>query len=233
MDFSMEQIPSIVEVAALSQACRLKDIEKLCNIAKAYNCAATNVHPCFLTYTLKNTLGYEGIKKCVSISYPLGSDLTSVKVYSAKQTEIMGAEEIDLVINMNAFLSGNLAYVKQEIDAVCDCVKLPVTVIIEAAQMNESEISTAAKLVSKTKAAYLKNSTGFFETQLSANTFSILKESLSEVVQLKAAGQVAGIDELLQIAELGVQRFSMDANAASALFKKLDRELGRKTATVL
>lgn len=232
MEYTMENIPRLLEIAALRRVTRLKDIEYLCNIAKAWGCAATIVHPCFLTFTLKNTVGYEGILKCAAISYPLGADLTSVKVYAAKQADIMGAQEVSVAINMNAFVSGNYGYVKQEIDAVCDSVKAPVTVTMETSMLEGEELVKSARLVSKTKAACLQTSTGFWESTPTAEVLTVLRESLDEGIQLKAAGDVASAQELLELAALGVDRFNLDMECALHILQDADKALGREPVTL-
>ena len=59
----------------------------------------------------------------------------------------MGAQEIDMVMNIGAFLSGNLKYTKQDITAVCEAVKVPVKVIIETALLDNTQIAKASELV--------------------------------------------------------------------------------------
>jgi deoxyribose-phosphate aldolase len=222
---SYEALPGMTDITSVFAEARLSDIEYICNVAKAYGCAATMVNPCYLNFTFKNLIGYDSILKDAAICFPLGCDLTSVKVYSAKQAEIMGAQEIDMMMNVSAFLSGNLKYTKHDIDAVCDSVKVPVKVVIEASLLNDKEIASAAELVAKTKAAYGKTNTGFYDKPTTMDTIRIIKDAVGDSIKIKASGGIRSKEAMLEMAEMGVSRFGIRGPAAHAIFKDMTRRL--------
>lgn len=232
MDIYMESLPGMVDVTQVSAQARLQDIQLICNIAKAYQCAATMVNPCYLSYTIKNTIGCDTILNAAAICFPLGCDLTSVKVYAAKQSEIMGAQEIDMMMNVGAFLSGNMNYVRNDIQAVCDSVKVPVKVVLETSLLSDTEIGIAAEQIAKTNAAFIKTNTGFYEKPTTVETIKLIKNAVGDDIKLKASGGIRSIEDMLQMAEMGVNRFGISGTHALAIFQQIDKELKRESPEV-
>ncbi len=94
--------------------------------------------------------------------FPLGATTSAVKAYETKEAIQNGADEIDMVINVGALKSGNLALVETDIHAVVEASgdKL-VKVIIEACLLTNEEKVLACQLAQKAGADYVKTSTGF------------------------------------------------------------------------
>ena len=232
MDISLESLPGMVDVTAIMADARLSDIEFTCKVAKTYACKSTIVNPCYLTYTIKNTIGYDDLLNGTTAGFPFGSELTSVKVYAAKQAELMGAQEIDMVMNLGAFLSGNIKYARQDIQAVCESVSLPVKVIIEAALLKDTEIAAAAELVARAGAAFVKTNTGLYQKPTTAEQVRIIKDAVGDSVLIKASGGIRTADGMLAMIEAGADRFGIGARSALAIFSEIDQKLGRKTPEI-
>ncbi len=226
MDIGIESLAGVLELSNLSSTARLIDIESLCKAAVQHGCAGTMVNPCFLSCTIKNTVGMESMVRAAGMSYPFGCDLTSVKVYGAKQLEIMGAQEISVVMNHSAFLSGNTKYVRQEIEALCECVKLPVNIMVESSKLSEAELSQAALIISKTRAASMQDGTGLIEFAPNAKAIEIMREALPEEICLKSAAGFEHAQEMLDFAKLGVERFRIDAAKAELVFAEIASAAG-------
>ncbi len=232
MSINIETLPGMVDVTAIMADARISDIEFTCRVAKAYRCRSIIVNPCYLTYALKNTIGHDHILKGTTAGFPLGSELTSVKVYAAKQAEIMGAQELDIVMNVGAFLSGNLKYTRQDIDAVCESVKIPVKVIVEAALLSDTELFAAAALVSKTKAAFVKTNTGLYQKPTTVAQVQIIHDAVEGRIPIKASGGIRSLADLLNMVDAGASVFGIGAKSAHAIFQEIDRTLKRDTPPI-
>ncbi len=232
METGIESLPGIVDVCALKADVKVKDVERVCSVVRAYGCAGTLVNPCYLSCSIRNTIGLE-IDRSVAVSSPLGCDLTSVKVYSAKQSELMGASTVDMVMNVSAFLSGNKKYTFQDINAVCECVKIPVRVIMETSVLNEDETAAAAGLIAKTKAACVVTATGFGDETVTVQTVGIIKSAVGDSLEIKVSGGISGIEEMLELAGAGANRFGLCETRAVELFREIDARLGREPVEIL
>lgn len=120
------------------------------------------VYPCFAE-VVKDTLEVEGVEiACVSGSFPSSQALLEVKVAETALALKDGATEIDMVMSVGKFLSGNYAEVCdeiQELKAVCG--EKALKVILETGDLvTMSNIKKASILAMYAGADYIKTSTG-------------------------------------------------------------------------
>ena len=227
--FSLEDLPRMIDMTSIYADSRLCDIDRVCDITKAYHCASTIAFPCYLTYTIKNTIGYDDILHGSVTGFPYGGELTSAKVYEAKQLELMGAQEIDMVMNVGAFLSGNLKYAKQDMATVCESVKVPVKVIIETAFLDDIQIAKAAELAVGAGAKFVKTSTGLHGKPTTVEMIRIMKDAIGDSALIKAAGGIRDVDTMLEMIDAGVSRFGLGVRSADPIFREIDKRLNRES----
>ena len=120
------------------------------------------VYPCFAA-AVSNTLQVDGVEvACVSGSFPSSQALIEVKVAETALAIKDGATEIDMVLSVGKFLSGDYESVCDEISelkAVCGDKKLKV--ILETGCLPNAEAIKIASLLSMYAGAdYIKTSTG-------------------------------------------------------------------------
>ena len=90
------------------------------------------------------------------------STCTEAKAFEAKSAVSLGAQEIDMVINIGALKDQNFNFVEQDIAAVKKaCGPALLKVIIETCLLTDAEKVIACKLAVKAGADYVKTSTGF------------------------------------------------------------------------
>lgn len=225
---ALETLPSMIDITAVAADTRICDVDRVCDIAKAYHCASAISLPCYLSYIIKNTIGYDDILHGSAVGFPYGGELTSSKVYEAKQLELLGADELDMVMNIGAFLSGNLKYAKQEITTICESVKVPVKVIIETALLTDAQIAKAAEMVAEAGAPWVKSSTGVHEKGTTLEMVRIMKDAVGDKVKIKAAGGIRDLDMMLEMIDAGVERFGLGVRSAEGIFRELDGRIGRE-----
>lgn len=227
--FSLEDLPRMIDMTSIYADSQLKDIDRVCDIAKAYHCASTIAFPCYLSYTIKNTIGYDDVLHGSVTGFPFGGELTSAKVYEAKQLELMGAQEIDMVMNVGAFLSGNQKYTKQDMTTVCESVKVPVKVIIETSFLNDAQIATAAELAVAAGAKFVKTSTGLHGRPTTVHMIKTIKDAIGDSALIKAAGGIRDVDTMLEMIDAGASRFGLGVRSAEPILREIDTRLARES----
>lgn len=107
---------------------------------------------------LKKGLEGTDVKVCTVVGFPLGATTSAVKAFETKEAIQNGADEIDMVINVGALKSGNLALVESDIRAVVEASgdKL-VKVIIEACLLTDQEKIVVCQLAQKLGLTLLKH----------------------------------------------------------------------------
>lgn len=126
------------------------------------NVAAICVYPNF-AQVVKDTLEVEGINiACVSGGFPSSQTFTEVKIAETAMALADGADEIDIVIPVGAFLSGDYETMCEEIMELKEtCKEHHLKVILETGALKTaSNIKKASILSMYSGADFIKTSTG-------------------------------------------------------------------------
>lgn len=143
-------------------------VEKVNNFSHIYpdmpNVAAMCVYPNF-TSILKNALEVEDVKiACVSGGFPSSQTFIEVKIAETAMAIMEGADEIDMVISVGKFLSGDyetLCDEIQELKDVAENKQKHLKVILETGSLQSAEnIKKASILAMYSGADFIKTSTG-------------------------------------------------------------------------
>lgn len=225
-------LPGLTDVTAIAANTTKDDVRFACSLAKAYVTAAVCVNACWLGAVRKELAGASGILPAATAAFPFGAELTAVKIYSAEQTALSGAREIDMVMNVGAFLSGDADLVRRETELVCSTVDVPVKVIVEAALLGDEELAAAARLVADAGARFVKTNTGLYDKPVTPEQVRIIRDAVGDRAQIKASGGIRTMQTMLALREAGADRFGIGARSAYAIFAEIDRELGRSTPEI-
>lgn len=189
-------------------------IDQLCDEAIEYDFASVCVNPTWVSYCAKR-LENSDVNVCTVIGFPLGANTSEVKAFEAKDAISKGADEVDMVINIGALKDGNDDLIYEEIKAVVDasshhCVK----VIIETCLLSDEEKVRACLLAKRAKATFVKTSTGFSTGGATPEDVKLMKDTVGDELQVKAAGGVRNHDDLLKVVEAGATRIGTSAGVA-------------------
>jgi deoxyribose-phosphate aldolase len=169
-----------------------EDIIKLCNEAMEHGFYGVCVAPYFVQLA-KKTLKKSEVKIISVAGFPFGYNTVSSKVEETKKAINSGADEVDMVANISAFKSGDLAAVQNDIQAVvtaCHLQNKLVKVIIETCYLNEEEIKLLCKICADCEADFVKTSTGFGPEGASVEAVKIMRKCLPTKIKIKAAGGI-------------------------------------------
>lgn len=186
-------------------------IEVLCNEAREYDFMSVCVNPSQIELCKKLLEGSD-VVVCTVVGFPLGATLTSVKVFEAQEALRLGASEVDMVINIGALKEGRTQFVEDEIRAIKEAVGDKILkVIIETALLTEEEIVIASQLVVKAGADFVKTSTGFSTAGATVEHVALMKQTVGDKAQVKAAGGVRNTDDLKEMIAAGATRIGTSA----------------------
>ena len=195
-----------IDETNLNPTATLKDIKLLCDNAKKYNFKCVCVHPCNISVARK-FLDDSEVKVCTVIGFPLGQNTTNIKVLEAKEAIELGAEEIDMVINIGRLKDMDYEYIKNEISEIRNITKnLILKVIIETCYLSMEEIKLMTEICSELKVNYIKTSTGFGERGASIEDIDIMNNFKSDNLKIKASGGIRSYKEALDMINHGASR---------------------------
>ncbi len=115
-----------------------------------------------LVETARSVVGDRIHVAAVATAFPSGRASLDVKLMDTKEAVAAGADEIDMVIDRGAFLSGDYAKVAREIEAVKQaCGSAHLKVILETGELKTLDnVKRASYLAMRSGADFIKTSTG-------------------------------------------------------------------------
>jgi len=200
-----EEILSHVDHTLLKATATWEDIKSLCDDALTYKTASVCVPQ---TYVKQINEHYNSkVNICTVVGFPLGYNSTESKVAETVQALADGANEIDMVINIAAVKNKNYSLVENEINEIKKaCGEHILKVIIETCYLTEEEKVEMCKIISNTKANYIKTSTGFGTGGATFDDIKLFKKNIRPTLLIKAAGGIKSIEDLNKFLELGCDR---------------------------
>jgi len=191
---TQKEVAQKIDLAVLRPDATESDVLKGCEQAKFWGVKSLVVLPCWLELVVRELEGSEVVPSTV-IAFPFGAETTEVKAATAKWAVQIGAGELDMVMAIGRFKSGNYDYVRRDIEAVVEAAKgirsdVIVKVIVETGYLTDEEKRTAAQIVEAAGADFVKTSTGFGPKGATVEDVKLLKQSVSEQVKVKAAGGI-------------------------------------------
>ena len=185
---------------------RKKDIDKIISEAKEYGFKTIWVNSSWVKYAADKLKNHEvGITSVVG--FPLGAMSTAAKAFEAKIAIDHGADEIDMVIQIGKLKDQEYEYVLNDINKVKEAIGTKtLKVIIETALLTQEEAIKATEIVKKSKAEFVKTSTGFSYRGASKEDIKMMKEIMKDEKQIKAAGGVKTPQDLEDMIALGATR---------------------------
>lgn len=200
------EINKYIDHTNLNNTAVLKDIEKLCNEAIKYGFASVCVYPYYVPLAsslLKDT----NVDVCTVVGFPSGMSTKEVKVFEAINAVELGADEIDMVINISALKNKDYEYVKEEIEEIRDAIDGKVLkVIIETCLLTKEEIIKMTEICNETFVNFIKTSTGFSKYGARKEDVELIKEHKGEVLEIKASGGIKSYKDACDMIKAGATR---------------------------
>jgi deoxyribose-phosphate aldolase len=225
-----EQLAKVIDHSLLRPELTEADVIAGCELAHRYNVATVCVKPCHVTLAAEALAESDVIVSTV-VGFPHGGSRTEVKVSEAELAIEDGALELDMVLNIGQLRSGKHNFVGADIKAVCDTAHArgaKVKVIFENAYLTDEEKVIACKLSEEAGADWVKTSTGFAPSGATLADLRLMRETVSQKVQVKAASGVRSLDTILPVIDVGCTR--VGATATAAILDEFERRGGRKAS---
>jgi deoxyribose-phosphate aldolase len=220
---SLKTLAKMIDHSLLHPTMTDKAIVSGCELAREYNVATACIKP-YAIRLAKSILDGTAVGVCAVIAFPHGNSTAAIKLREAEEAVASGAVEIDMVVNIGKVLGEDWDYVSSEIKAVNTAVVRAgaiLKVIFENDYLEDAHIIRLCKICSGHAVAFVKTSTGYgfvkqpngFYSYAGAtdHALRLMREHSAAGVQVKAAGGVRTLDDLLRVRELGVTRIGATA----------------------
>jgi deoxyribose-phosphate aldolase len=201
-----KELARMIDSTLLNPLSTRDQVERLCDEAKSYGVYAVCINSAWIPFAVKALLGTE-VKVSSTVGFPLGASLSEVKAFEAQTVVDLGAAEVDMVMNIGALKSQDVASVREDIEQVVKaCKEALVKVIIETGYLNDEEKVQACKLAREAGAAFVKTSTGFGSGGATVADVMLMRKTVGERFGVKAAGGIRTFKDCVAMIDAGANR---------------------------
>lgn len=214
--YTKEQVAKTIDHAVLKPEMTDADLKANAEMCIKNNVFSMCVKPCDIS-AAKELLKNSDVKVSCVLSFPHGADATPVKAFQAKQAVEDGTDEIDMVINIGKFLSGDYKYVVNDIRAVVEVAhqsNVLVKVIQESGYLTLEQIAKACELSYMGGADFVKTSTGFGPGGAKPEYIEMMLKTVGDKMQVKASGGIRTWEDAVAFLEQGAGRLGVGSTEA-------------------
>jgi len=207
-------LAGLIDHTLLKPEATRDDIRKLCSEAARFGFASVCIHPWNVPLAAE-LLRSTNVKVCTVIGFPLGATLSQVKIYEAEEAIKLGAQEVDMVINVGALKSGQDDMVESDIRGVVDVAHRSgaiCKVILETSLLTTEEKVRASLASKKAGADFVKTSTGFNTGGATAEDVALMRAVVGSEIGVKASGGVRTLEDLKKMVCAGATRIGASAS---------------------
>lgn len=190
-------------------------IVKLCEEAAFYKFAAVCINPCWISLAVSVLRG-EGVRIATTIGFPLGANHINVKRVEAVEAIRVGAQELDMVMNIGALKSGDRRLVQTDIAAVAKVAHnhgAILKVILETPLLTLEEKILSCELSLAAKADFVKTATGFFGGA-TVDDVALMRGVVGDRAKVKASGGIRTASTAHEMLDAGADRIGASASVA-------------------
>lgn len=220
---TLNELAKMIDHSLLHPTMSDDEVKAGCELSRDCNVATACVKP----YSIRQAVGIlEGtdVMTCAVIGFPHGNSTTGIKVVEAESAALAGAREIDMVVNNGKVKSGDWDYVRREINLINQATVAAgsiLKVIFENDYLTTEEIIKLCGICSGVNVAFVKTSTGYGFVKQADGQYNYKGATMEHLklmrlhtaphIQIKAAGGVRTLDDLLAVRALGVTRIGATA----------------------
>ena len=191
------------------------EIDRLCQEAREYGFWSVCVNSRWVSRA-KAQLQGSSVKVCCVVGFPLGAMDAESKAFETRQAVAHGADEIDMVLNVGALKSGDLALVEQDIRSVVQAAPGRITkVILETGLLTDEEKVQTCLICKTAGAGFVKTSTGFAKGSAATEAdIALMRKTVGPDLGVKASGGVRSLADAQKMLAAGATRIGASSGVA-------------------
>ena len=192
-------------------------LKKICEYSLHFNFSAICTTPIRIAEA-KDYIGKKETTKLIAlISFPFGESPIQIKRKEAEWSFENGADQIDIVPNINALMQGKINLFAEEIASICE-LGLPTRVILNTKKLEPKYIKIAIEAAIDAGVIGIQSTDGFGQS-INANDINQLKKIICSRCEIKAVGGIKNLNQAFEIIEAGA------TNIGTSFGKELIEEL--------
>jgi deoxyribose-phosphate aldolase len=218
----LDELAKTIDLTVPSPRSSPKAVAKLCDQAGELHVASVCVLPQHVAAAAELTHGGD-VRVAVVVGFPLGSEPLAKKVAEAEAAVGQGADEIEIVLNVQAMLEADFRLARDELLAIARAARTKganmkgawplVKVVVETSQLDEKRTRLACKIAEEVEADFVQTSSGFGPDGTTVFDVELLREWLPDQLAVKASGRIGTTADLYAMLNAGAGRIGTPAAA--------------------
>jgi deoxyribose-phosphate aldolase len=203
----------MMDHAVLNPAMTENDIRRAAAMCRARGVGNLCVRPTDAALAA-SLLNASATTVAVVVGFPHGASRSEVKALEARLAIGDGASELDMVMNIGKFLSGDYEYVKRDIEAVVAVAKpqgVLVKVIQESCLLTLDQVAKACELTIAAGADFVKTSTGFNGDGATVEQVEVMLKTCAGRTKVKPSGGIRDWERAAMFVRMGVDRLGVSS----------------------
>lgn len=214
--FTKEEVAKTIDHAVLKPIATDQDIIDGAKMCAERQVGSFCVRPSDAALAAERLKG-SGVPVAVVVGFPHGANRPETKALEAKLAIEDGATELDMVMNIGKFMSGDYEFVQKDIEAVVAQAKpanVIVKVILETCNLTPEQVEKACLLSKAADADYVKTSTGFADGPATPEVIDIMMKTVGDTMGVKASGGVRTWETAVAYLKQGCKRLGAASTEA-------------------
>jgi deoxyribose-phosphate aldolase len=213
MLISREKLASIIDQTLLQPAADRPAIRMLCEQARAYSFGHVCVNPHYVPEA-RELLKGSGVGVCAVVGFPFGASLSDVKALEARRVVGLGADEVDMVLNISALKNGEDLVVREDIAGVVKASGVTTKVILETGYLLDEEKRKACAIAMDAGAHFVKTCTGFGPGSATVEDVRLMRMVVGDNLGIKVSGGIRSFSSACNLLEAGATRIGTSSGPA-------------------
>ena len=215
-EMSIKELAAYIDQSVLKPEFTEAEIRKYIQEGIDFGCATVCINPASLPIGTEMTKG-TGTGICVVCDFPFGLSTTASKVLQAEEyCKNYKIQDLDIVANYGWIRNGKWDEVTADIAAVvgvCHKYGTEVKVIFETDALTVEEVKKACEAAIKTKADFVKTSTGFFTGKENVGAtpeiIQVMLDTCGDRIKVKGSGCIRTREHFLKLIDMGIDRMGV------------------------
>ena len=184
-----------------------EDVAQFAETAATLGTATLTVQPHYIQFAAPMVRG-SGVLLGTVVGFPHGNETPSMKAYQAREVLDLGAQEIDMVMNIPALKNGEQGVFMQDIEGVVRAAEgVVVKVITENGLLSDAEKRRACDWIARAGAHFVKTATAYTTGGATLDDVRLMHKAVQGRCLVKAAGGIRKIEEIRAFLQAGARRF--------------------------
>jgi deoxyribose-phosphate aldolase len=218
---TQQEFAQFVDVTLVKNTNTIAEIDEMVDYVGRYPFACVFTLQCYMEYVLEKLKSNTSTNVGGIIGFPSGGEFTKIKLAETSLNMELGADELDMVVNIGWLLSGKYDLALDEIRQIREIAAgKPLKCIIEMSCLDDYTARKACEIVARSGADYVKTGTGWFGPA-TIGQVRLIKETVGSDVLIKAAGGIRDLEAVKAFRDEGVHRLGIGLSSAMEIMKEL------------